>query len=227
MPNKVIKVLIIGDSNCLPRIVSEKILVDLEDTYNFRLKNKLKDFSVEQVIWGGITTIQLTNFAISYFQKWKPNIIIIHSGINDVKNQFISNDLSNNLFKILSFFKVSKNKYKEKILYNPSLIKYHNRPKVEIKNFREQILKIKSSFNNSKIIFIGIHSNKEVDKERPNTFNIINDYNKILKDEFKELFIDDSIFDKNIDFLQDGYHLNKEGHSKLYNFLLKTLDKLI
>ena len=221
MLNKVTKVLFIGDSNCLPRIVSKKILVDLEDTYNFKLKKKLNKHIIEQVVWGGITTIQLTNFALSYYHKWNPNIIIIHSGINDVKNQFISNDLSNNLVRLLSFFKIPKKKFKENILYNPNLIKYHYHPKVEIKNFKKQIKKIKSSFKKSKIIYIGIHSNKDVDKERPNTYKIINEYNNFLKDEFKDLFIDDSMFKKNKDYLKDGYHLNKIGHKKLYNKILR------
>ena len=104
MANKVKKVLIIGDSNCLPRIISKKISVNLEDTYIFKLKKKLKSDKVEQVVWGGLTTTQLSNFAISYYQKWKPDFIIIHSGINDVKNQFISNNSLKILYKFFSLF---------------------------------------------------------------------------------------------------------------------------
>jgi len=223
MANKVKKVLIIGDSNCLPRIISKKISVNLEDTYIFKLKKKLKSDKVEQVVWGGLTTTQLSNFAISYYQKWKPDFIIIHSGINDVKNQFISNNSLKILYKFFSLFKISKKKFKDYFLYNPNLIKYHSNPKVEISLFKEQIFKIKSCFKKSKIIYIGIHSNNKIDKERPNTHKIINYYNNFLKNEFNELFIDDSIFNKNKDFIEDGYHLNKVGHLKLYNNLLKTL----
>ena len=224
MLNKVKKVLIVGDSNCLPRYtLNKKETLNNEDLYNFKLKKKLTKYNIEQVVWGGITTVQLTNFAILYFEKWVPDLLIIHSGINDVKNQFISNSLSNKLYRLLSFFKISKKTYKESILYNSNLIKHHHHPKLDIDNFNKQIFKIKSSFKKTKIIYIGIHSNKKVDKERPHTYKIINAYNDILKNQFKELFIDDQIFKKNQHYTKDGYHLNKEGHLILLNRLLKII----
>ena len=173
---------------------------------------------------GGITTKQLTNFAISYYEKWQPDIIIIHSGINDVKKQFISNNLSHYVFKIFSLFNISKKKYKNDILYNSNLIKYRGVSKEEIKNFKEQILLIKSSFSKSKIIYIGIHSNKNINNERPNTFESIINFNKILKEEFKELYIDDGIFSSEHDYLEDGYHLNKKGQNKLLEKILQILN---
>tara|TARA_Y100000389_G_C17465886_1_gene525497 strand:+ start:4460 stop:5134 length:675 start_codon:yes stop_codon:yes gene_type:complete len=224
MSNTTLKILIIGDSNCLPKYDLPNNSIDVEDIYTFKLHEKLNKHIIEKVIWGGITTRQLTNFAISYYEKWKPDFVIIHSGINDVKKQFISNNFSHYVFKFFSLFNISKKKYKSDILYNPKLIKYRSISKEETKNFEEQVLRIKSSFSKSKIIYIGIHGNKKVNNERPNTFESIINYNKILKEEFKEFFIDDDMFSSEQDYTEDGYHLNKKGHNKLFEKILKILN---
>ena len=224
MSNIALKILIIGDSNCLPHYDLPNKSINLEDIYTFKLQKKLNKHIIEKVIWGGITTIQLTNFAISYYEKWQPDIVIIHSGINDVKKQFISNSLSHYVLKFLSLFNISKKKYKNDILYNQNLINFRSVPKVKAKDFKEQILRIKASFSKSKIIYIGIHSNIKVNNERPNTFQDIINYNNILKEEFKEYFIDNSIFSLEHDYMEDGYHLNKKGHNKLLEKILEFLN---
>ena len=54
MEKKIKKILIIGDSNCLPRYNADtKNVIALEDTYIFNLKNKLKNCHFEQVTLGG------------------------------------------------------------------------------------------------------------------------------------------------------------------------------
>ena len=224
MSNVALKILIIGDSNCLPHYDLPNKRIDLEDIYTFKLQEKLNKHIIEKVIWGGITTMQLTNFAILYYEKWQPDIVIIHSGINDVKKQFISNSFSHYVFKFFSLFNISKKKYKNEMLYNKNLINFRSVPKVKIKDFKEQILRIKASFSKSKIIYIGIHSNIKINNERPNTFQDIINYNKILKEEFKEYFIDDSIFSLEHDYTEDGYHLNKKGHNKLLEKILEFLN---
>ena len=145
MKNK--KFLIIGDSNCMPRYNgNSKDELGPEKIYIYKLKKKLPDHTVEQVIWGGITTEQLIDYSISYYKRWTPNLILVHSGINDVKNQFISPKSSNTLYKLFSLFKVDKKSYKKNILYNPNLIKYHYEPKVNLKKFKAVIKKIKNTF---------------------------------------------------------------------------------
>tara|TARA_B110001450_G_C17657064_1_gene495724 strand:+ start:2269 stop:2943 length:675 start_codon:yes stop_codon:yes gene_type:complete len=220
------KLLIIGDSNCMPRYHKKsKINSGFDETYVNKLKKKLLNYSIEQVIWGGITTPQLTDYAISYFEKWKPDLIIIHSGVNDVKNQLLSNSFSNILYKFCSFFKVSKKTYKQNILYNNNLIKYHYTPKVDFKKFSSQIYRIKLFFKKSKIIWIGIHSNKMINKERANTFEIIHRYNNFLKKEFGKRFIGDEMFIKNKHYTKDGYHLNIKGQKILIEKILTIINK--
>ena len=98
MEKKIKKILIIGDSNCLPRYNADtKNVIALEDTYIFNLKNKLKNCHFEQVTLGGISTSELINHAIPYYLHWKPDILLLHTGINDTKSQFIKG-------RILNFF---------------------------------------------------------------------------------------------------------------------------
>ena len=80
------KILIIGDSNCLPKYnFDKKNQIILENTYLYRLKKKFHKFDFEQVTIGGITTLELINHAISYYGSWRPDVLIMHTGINDIK----------------------------------------------------------------------------------------------------------------------------------------------
>jgi hypothetical protein len=49
---KLYKILIIGDSNCLPKFSkSKEDRLPLESIYTFKLKKKLKDCLFSEVIW--------------------------------------------------------------------------------------------------------------------------------------------------------------------------------
>jgi NDP-sugar pyrophosphorylase family protein len=77
------KILIIGDSNSLPRYDDNNFL-RLEDIYVYKIKNffRYKNFDIEQVSWGGITTSQLINFAIK--KNYKVNACPIHENWVDI-----------------------------------------------------------------------------------------------------------------------------------------------
>ena len=62
------KLLIIGDSNSLPRYnTSEEDKIKLEDIYINLLKKKFEKIDIEKFAVGGITTGQLFNFSIPYY----------------------------------------------------------------------------------------------------------------------------------------------------------------
>ena len=143
------KLLIIGDSNCLPRYSGlQKDIIRVEDTYVYQLQKKLENFDIQTMIIGGITTPELINFAIPYFNAWKPNFIIVHSGINDIKSQFIKNSKTNLVYRILSKFNISKKIIKEKIIYNKHLVRMSSKPKVELEDLKQQVIKFKNLFIN-------------------------------------------------------------------------------
>ena len=218
------KLLIIGDSNCLPRYSGlQKDIIRVEDTYVYQLQKKLENFDIQTMIIGGITTPELINFAIPYFNAWKPNFIIVHSGINDIKSQFIKNSKANLVYRILSKFNINKKKIKEKFIYNKNLIRFKSTPKVSIEDLRQQVIKFKNLFNNSKILWLEIYSDEKIDQDRPNTSQRINDYNNMLREVLKNSFIELQEIKNISNFTSDGFHLNKSGQFLLFEKLIKII----
>jgi lysophospholipase L1-like esterase len=224
--NKKKKILIIGDSNILPRYnVIEKDRLQVEDRYIYLLKDKLTDYHIEYFAIGGVTSPELFNFSIPYFTEWKPDYVIIQSGINDAKSQFVSDKTSYYLYRLLSFFGLNKSIIKEKLIYNNKLIKIKSTPKISIVNFEKQIKKIRSLFSDSRVLWIEIYSDTKIEEERFNTLNTIKEFNSILKSSFSDNFIELGEI-KNIEnFTTDGYHLNKKGNYLLFNKLSRIILK--
>ena len=111
------KILILGDSNLLPRYHgNQNDTVHIEDNYVYLLKQKLNNYHIECFTIGGVTTPELFNFSIPYFTEWKPDYVIIQSGINDAKSQFVSDKTSYYLYRLLSFFGLNKSIIKEKLI---------------------------------------------------------------------------------------------------------------
>ena len=122
---------------CLPRYNADtKECYSVEDTYIFNLKNKLKNCHFEQVTLGGISTSELINHAIPYYLHWKPDILLLHTGINDTKSQFIKGRILN-FYKVFSFFNFSKD-IKSKILYI-LFLKYYSQTKTDIRVFENNV----------------------------------------------------------------------------------------
>ena len=222
---KLHKILIIGDSNCIPRFSkTKKDILPLENMYIYMLKEKLKNFLFSEVIWGGITTSMLINYSIGYYKQWKPDYIIVHSGVNDVKTQLFSEKTNQRIFKVFKIFNYNKKKFKSNLIYNPKYLKYKNTKKVNLIKFITDAKKLKKNFKKAEIIWVGIHSNKKIDIERPNTFSSISSFNENLKKVFKKNFIDNNF--KDIHFRKDGYHLNHLGHRVLFEKITKLIKKL-
>jgi lysophospholipase L1-like esterase len=216
------KILIIGDSNTLPR-QDNKNFLRLQDIYVYKIKNFFRDkhFDVEQVSWGGITTSQLINFATNYFETWRPDFVLVHSGINDVKTQLFSSSTINKIYRILKILHINKNIFKNNFLYNNILLKYHAKSKTTLGDFSGVVKKIKCKFSNSKIFWIEIHADPRIDFERRNTYKFIINYNKIIKRELLKNFIKIN-FKKN-HLSNDGFHLNKKGHLFLFRKIIQKI----
>ena len=225
MEKKTKKILIIGDSNCLPRYNADiQNIIELEDIYISNLKRRLKDYHFEQVTLGGITTTELINHAIPYYVSWKPDILLLHTGINDTKSQLTKGILLRILNKIFSLLNFTKKDFKSKILYNPSFLKYLSQSKTDLDLFEKNVNKIKLLFSESKIFWLEIYSDETIDEERPNTKKNIEKFNYSIKKVLNENFIELKELKEKKYFTNDGYHLNKNGHLELANKLIKIFD---
>ena len=76
------KILILTDSAANARAFPEKERVDLEETYPFLIRNEFKESIFHQISYGNIETEKLCSQAIAYLSHWKPDIIIVNSGLN-------------------------------------------------------------------------------------------------------------------------------------------------
>ena len=221
---KLKRILIIGDSNCIPLYLKKKNQnVSFNEIYISKLKKKFPGAYYSEVIWGGITTSMLINYSINYYKNWQPEIIIVHSGVNDVKTQLFSDNTNQKIFKLLKIFNIKQKDLKSKLFYNPKFVRYSDKSKVKLSELIFEINKLKNNFKNAYIIWIGVHSNFKIDKERPNTFRNIKKYNQAIKEIFKGNFIDND-FSNNC-FRKDGYHLNKKGHLSLYKKILSIISR--
>ena len=225
MEKKTKKILIIGDSNCLPRYNADnQNIIELEDIYISNLKSRLKDYHFEQVTLGGITTSELINHAIPYYVSWKPDILLLHTGINDTKSQLTKGILLRLLNKIFSLLNFSKKDFKSKILYNPFFLKYLSQSKTDLNLFEKNVNKIKLLFSESKIFWLEIYSDETIDEERPNKKKNIEKFNYSIKKVLNENFIELKDLKQKKYFTKDGYHLNKNGHLELANKLIKIFN---
>lgn len=118
-----IKVLIIGDSNCMPRLSkSKKENLPPEKIYTHMLRNKYKDFLFKEVVWGGVKTSMLIDYSVNYYKRWQPDFIIVHTGVNDIKTQLLSEKTSYKIFKITNFLKLDKKKLRKKFCIIPNIL---------------------------------------------------------------------------------------------------------
>ena len=120
-------------------------------------------------------------------------------------------------------FGISKHYFKSNILYNKKLIKLNSISKVSIKDFSNLLRKIKNIFSESKIFWFEIFSDENINNERPGTLENINQFNKILKEEFNDIFISLEILNNKKHFTPDGYHLNVIGQDLLFKKILFIL----
>ncbi|MCX8059002.1 MAG: SGNH/GDSL hydrolase family protein [Spirochaetes bacterium] len=226
-----IKIVILGDSLSLPRPENNILF---EDTYPYLLSTYKNILVINRSKRANDTNMQSREENLKedilYLQ---PNFLIIHLGIVDCaprvftrfETYFLIPFLNKFLFGFGNFLVNLFSKYR---YFITKLRKIHY---VEINKYYENLKKIiqysKENVKDIKIILIKILNTNEKNEKKSYMFNCtINNYNKVI-DKIKEeddniKVIDLQNLDKNL-LLDDGIHLNKEGHLALYNEIINII----
>src|SRR5947207_1162731 len=85
MPNNLDKILLLTDSTANPRSFPVSMVVKLEETYPYLLRDEFRGAMFYQLSFGNITTEDLLSQATAYLTHWKPDLIIVHSGLADCR----------------------------------------------------------------------------------------------------------------------------------------------
>lgn len=213
------KILILTDSTANPRSFPEFEKVNLEETYPYLIRNEYKDSMFYQLTYGNIETEKLLGQAIGYLTHWKPDFIIIQSGLNDCRPEAFTEFQKNLIMKFFRFFPILR-----KNINNTQIIKKRQIYRVSKKRFKKIAKWFSNVFYQSKIIWLEIAVHEEYEKIRPGVSKRIVEYNQIIEDEFKDNFlqIKNALNEVN-GFNSDNIHLNKFGHRKVSELLLKKL----
>ena len=213
------KILILTDSTANPRSFPINEKVDLKETYPYLIRNELKNSSFYQLTFGNIETEKLFNQVIGYLSDWRPDFIIVHSGLNDCRPEAFSEFEKLIIEKFLRYFPLIR-----KNLYNYWIIKKRQVFRVSKKNFKKTIKRFLAVFGESKIFWLEIVANSNYEKFRPGVLKRIFDYNNIIEKELNEnlIHIKNSLNDVS-GYNSDCVHWNKFGHKVVSQLLLNKI----
>jgi len=219
-----LKIIFITDSIANPRSFPLEEAVPLERTYPYLIRENYPNAICWQLSYGNLTTEELVNQAIGYLSDWEPDLIVVHSGINDCRPEAFTSlqkDLIKNFTGLLF-------RYLKKHVYNPRLIKWRNLYRVSKRSYRKTLTKLKIIFNTSKIIFIEINVGDNYERARPGVLKRIDDYNDIINKIYPEGLIRvKNQINKCKGLNTDNVHLNAEGHRVIAELLQKKLSSFI
>lgn len=215
------KVLILTDSVGNPRSFPESEKTELEETYPYILRDRFKDAVFWQLSYGNLSTEELFSQAIGYLSHWKPDVIIVHSGINDARPEAFG-ELAKQIVAKFSgplFRKIKKH------VYNPKWIKRRALHRVSPSSFKKSAKKFKMIFDEAEFYWLEICIKDGYESARPGVLKRCNEYNQILREVFKENVLDvkSEILSVN-GFNEDNLHWNKHGHRVVAEMLTKKIE---
>ena len=215
------KLLILAESAANPRSFPVSEVTQLEETYPYLIRIEFKDSTFWQLSFGNISTEQLLSQAIAYLSHWSPDIIIIHSGLNDCRPEAFTEFQKAVINKLAGPFFGKIKKY----VFHPALIKRRQVYRVSKRRFRKTIKKFKLIFPQSKIFWLGICAGSEYEKTRPGVNNRMKDDNKSIEEIYGNdcIKIQEKMLEIN-GFNVDNLHWNKRGHAAVADILLERIN---
>ena len=218
------KILFIFDSTGNPRSSYSKNTEEVYgplSTYYEIVRNNFKDYTFSKISFGGVVTKKLINEAQAYYKDWKPDIIIVQSGINDCKPSILNEKKKEKLFSNIYLSILMK-----KIIYNTKILKYFASATTDENKFIRDINIFRKIFSGSKVYWIEISSSDNLENFFPNILKLKKKYNLILKKLFLENFIEiEEEIKKCNGFLNDHLHFNKIGQAKIAEIIASKILK--
>lgn len=211
------RIVLFTDSLAMPR--EEPEVTFFEDTYPYLLR---KDYEVFQFSKGGGLMSEFVEQTF-YYNQYKPDIIILQIGIVDCSPRAFTKleeafFHSNRLLGLVRSF-ISKSGLSKKIR---NFRRLSWTPK---RSYRQGCEFFISKFPQSKVFALSIvPPSKGYEKQVPGISKKIDEYNNILKEVFKQDFIDLSNIPME-GIMSDHHHLTKVGHQYVYDKIMHILAK--
>lgn len=221
MPNDArYRILILTDSGANPRSFPVSMMVQLEETYPYLLRSRFEGSTFYQLSFGNIATEDLISQATSYLTHWRPDFIIVQSGLVDCRPEAFS-DVQKAVISRLPgrFFGKLK-----KSVNRPSWVKRRQVYRVPKQAFRKTVKKFKLVFSSSKILWLQICAASGYEHERPGIGARMVEYNAIVQEIYGDGFVS---LQKVIDiggFNQDHTHFTARGHQVMAEALIEKMN---
>lgn len=210
------RIVIFSDSLALPR--SEPEVTNVEDTYPYLLRSEYEVFQCS--IGGGLISELLVQ--TSYYTQYKPDIVIIQSGIVDCAPRAFSR-LAYRYLDETRIGRVIKRVVKATITTR----RIRNKRKISwtlSHEYRNTLSKFQDIFHDSQVFALSIVPVSDTyEAEVPGIRNKVDSYNKIIKDVYLSHYIDLSDI-PSAGVMSDGHHLTNKGHQFVYEKIKEKID---
>ena len=215
------KFMILTSSVGNPRSFPTSEKVELEETYPYLIRNKFSKSTFWQLSYGNISTSKLVNQPMGYLSNWKPDIIIVQSGIADCRPEIFNEKQLSLIEKITGPFYG----YLRKLLFHPKIISLKQNYRLPKSSFKRTLKRFKLVFPKSKIFWLEISTGDGYENFRPGMNERKKEYNKIIKEIYGDNFIlvQDKLSKVSGFNCEDHVHLNKNGHTVIAEVLLKEI----
>lgn len=224
------KFLILTDSSANSRSFPASEITQLEETYPYLIRSEFSGSTFWQLSYGNISTEHLVSQAISYLSHWKPDIIIVHSGMADCRPEAFTEFQKAIITQFASPLKYTGRIFKKlsNSMYHPKLIKRRQIYRVTKRRFNKTLKKFKLIFASSKIFWLEICAGTGYEEMRPGVNKRMEEYNNVIRENYGDGFV--PVQEKLIEvdgFNIDNMHWKRRGHKAVAEILIEKINNYL
>ncbi len=217
---QLLKILVLTDSAANPRSFPASMVVHLEETYPYLLRRAFPHAVFYQLSFGNVVTEDLVSQAVAYLTHWKPDFIVVQSGLADCRPEAFS-EAEKAVIKRLPDWLFGGLK---KSLYHPAIIRRRQLHRVAPEGFRKSARKLKMIFAKSHVLWLEICAGVIYEQERPGVERRMADYNRILREVFGDNVVPTQDLVRGVNgFNQDQTHWVASAHRAVGQLLVERI----